>query len=61
MEGSCSMENKIEQAENAIIQTVINGTWKSILTQTSDKEGHMQIIREVFEGKELRERTEYII
>ena len=55
------MENKIEQAENAIIQTVINGTWKSILTQTSDKEGHMQIIREVFEGKELRERTEYII
>lgn len=54
------MESKIEQTENAIIQTVINGIWKSILNQTNDKEGHMHITKEVFEGEELRERTEYI-
>lgn len=54
------MESKIEKTPNAIISTVINGIWKSILTQTNDKEGKMHIIREVFEGEELREREEHI-
>lgn len=54
------MENRIEQTKNAITQTIINGIWKSILTQTNDKEGRMHIIKEVYEGEELREREELI-
>lgn len=54
------MKNKIEQTENAIINTIINGIWRSVLTQTIDKERHMHIIHEVFKGKKLIKREERI-
>jgi len=54
-------ESKIEQTQNAIIHTIINGIWKSIVTQTFDTDGKIHIIHEVFKNEELQERTERII
>ena len=55
------MENKIEQIPNAIINTIIDGIWKSIFTQTVDKEGRQHFILEKFENEQLIERIEKII
>lgn len=55
------MESKVEQTQNAIIHTIINGIWKSIVTQTFDTDGKIHIIHEVLKNEELQERTERII
>lgn len=55
------MESKIGQKSNAIIHTIVNGIWKSVVTQTFDDDGKIHIIHEVFKNEKLQERTERII
>lgn len=54
-------ESNIKQTPTSIIQTFINGDWKSTIIQTIDNDGEIHIVREITNGEELKEKTEVIV
>ncbi len=55
------MESEIKQTSISIIQTFINGSWKSEITQTIDERGRVHVRRKISNGVEVKEETEVVI